>query len=54
MPHIVVKMYPGRTDDQKKQFTERIVECAMEELQCKRSSLPCPNVYSIRKNRPEQ
>jgi len=30
MPHVHVKMYPGRTGEQKKAFTDRIVK-AMEE-----------------------
>lgn len=30
MPHVSIKMYPGRTDEQKKALTNRIVR-AMEE-----------------------
>ena len=39
MPHIVVKMYPGRTEEQKSAFTEKIVECALKELQCRKEAL---------------
>ena len=30
MPHVHVKLYPGRTDEQKKAFTDKLVK-AMEE-----------------------
>ncbi len=32
MPHIIVKMYPGRSEEQKKLLTERITKEAMEVL----------------------
>lgn len=32
MPHIIVKMYPGRTEDQKVELTARIVEAVMDTL----------------------
>jgi 4-oxalocrotonate tautomerase len=32
MPHVIVKMYPGRTEDQKVELTARIVEAVMETL----------------------
>jgi 4-oxalocrotonate tautomerase len=33
MPHISVKLYPGRTEEQKKAFARRVVEAAEEELE---------------------
>ena len=30
MPYVNVKMYPGRTDEQKKEVSERIVQALME------------------------
>ena len=32
MPHVNVRMYPGRTDEQKKALTKRIVEAMQETL----------------------
>jgi 4-oxalocrotonate tautomerase len=32
MPHIIVKMYPGRTEDQKVELTTRIVDAVMDTL----------------------
>lgn len=29
MPHIAVKMFPGRTEEQKQEFAARVVETAM-------------------------
>jgi 4-oxalocrotonate tautomerase len=34
MPHISVKMHPGRTEQQKTQLTERIVKDVMSVLNC--------------------
>jgi 4-oxalocrotonate tautomerase len=32
MPHIIVKLWPGKTDEQKRQLTEKIVANAMQVL----------------------
>jgi len=32
MPHIIVKMYPGRTEDQKVELTARIVDAVIDTL----------------------
>jgi 4-oxalocrotonate tautomerase len=34
MPHIIVKLWPGRTETQKSQLAERIVKDVMEVLNC--------------------
>lgn len=33
MPHISVKMYPGRTEETKKRIAERVRDCLVEEMQ---------------------
>lgn len=33
MPHISVKMYPGRTEEMKKRIAERVRDCLVEEMQ---------------------
>lgn len=39
MPHIDVKMFPGRDDEKKKALAEKIVELAMAELGVSREAL---------------
>ena len=34
MPHVVVRMYPGRTDEQKRALARRIEEALVEVLGC--------------------
>ena len=34
MPHIVVKMYPGRTEEQKQRLTEAIVKAVTSTIGC--------------------
>lgn len=34
MPHITVKMHPGRTEQQKTQLTDRIVKDVLEVIKC--------------------
>jgi 4-oxalocrotonate tautomerase len=34
MPHITVKMHPGRTEQQKTQLAERIVKDVIDTLKC--------------------
>ncbi|SMC96473.1 tautomerase family protein [Rhizobium sp. RU36D] len=39
MPHIAVKMFPGRTETQKQEFSEKVVELAMTVFGSSASSL---------------
>jgi 4-oxalocrotonate tautomerase len=39
MPHIIVKLYPGRSEEQKRQLTEKIIADAMETLKCEEKTL---------------
>lgn len=32
MPHVIVKLWPGKTEEQKQGLTDRIVSAVMEEL----------------------
>ena len=32
MPHVIVKLWPGKSEGQKKRLAERITEAVMEEL----------------------
>ncbi|MDE3108307.1 MAG: tautomerase family protein [Acidobacteriota bacterium] len=34
MPHIIVKMHPGRTEQQKTQLAERIVKDVLDVIKC--------------------
>ncbi len=34
MPHINVKMFPGRSEDQKKELADKLRQCAQESLGC--------------------
>ena len=34
MPHVIVKMWPGRTEQQKQKLAERITKDIMEEFNC--------------------
>lgn len=34
MPHVIVKLYPGRSEEQKKKLAEQITKAAMETLNC--------------------
>ena len=35
MPHVIVKLYPGRTEEQKKQLTDAITRSVVEIAVCK-------------------
>lgn len=37
MPHILIKMYPGRTDEQKKVCTEKVIQACVDALNCDES-----------------
>ena len=39
MPHIIVKMYPGRTEDQKVELTARIVDAVTDTLKADSHSI---------------
>lgn len=39
MPHIDVRMFPGRDDETKKALAEKIVEVAMVQLGCAKEAL---------------
>jgi 4-oxalocrotonate tautomerase len=39
MPHVIVKLYPGRSQQQKAQLTEAIVKNVMEIAKCDESSV---------------
>lgn len=39
MPHINIKCYPGRTEEQKKECAEKIAKAVSEALGCKMSSI---------------
>lgn len=39
MPHIDVRMFPGRDEETKKALAEKIVETAMEQLGCPKEVL---------------
>ena len=39
MPHVVVKMYPGRTREQKEKMAERITQALKETIGCEEKSI---------------
>lgn len=39
MPHVIVKMYPGRTEQQKLELTDKIVKAVMEAVNAEESSI---------------
>jgi 4-oxalocrotonate tautomerase len=39
MPHIIIKLYPGRSEEQKKQLAAEIVKDSIKILQCEEKSL---------------
>lgn len=39
MPHIDVRMFPGRDEETKKALAEKILDTAMEQLGCPREAL---------------
>ena len=39
MPHVEIKCFPGRTEEQKKLCAERITEVVAESLGCKQTSV---------------
>lgn len=39
MPHVIVKLYPGRTDEVKQQLSDAIVNDVMEIAKCEEKSV---------------
>jgi len=39
MPHIIVKLYPGRTEQQKIQLTEKIVQDVVATVNCEEKTI---------------
>jgi 4-oxalocrotonate tautomerase len=39
MPHVIVKLYPGRSAEQKKQLAREIVKSVVEIAKCKEKSV---------------
>jgi len=39
MPHVIVKMHPGRTDEQKKKLTQAITNSVVEITKCEEKSV---------------
>jgi 4-oxalocrotonate tautomerase len=39
MPHVIVKLYPGRSEEQKKQLARQIVMSVIEIAECKEKSI---------------
>ena len=39
MPHVIIKLYPGRSDAQKKQLTEEIVKNVATIAKCEEKSI---------------
>jgi 4-oxalocrotonate tautomerase len=39
MPHVIVKLYPGRSEEQKKQLARQIVKSVIEIAECKEKSV---------------
>ena len=39
MPHVIVKLYPGRTEEQKRRLTEAIVRDVVEIAKCAEKSV---------------
>ena len=49
MPHISIKMYPGRSEEVKKSFAEKLQKLTVEELGCQ----PCHVSVSVEDIAPE-
>jgi 4-oxalocrotonate tautomerase len=39
MPHVIIKMYPGRTEEQKNKLASSIVECVTNIAKCEAKSV---------------
>ncbi len=39
MPHVIVKMYPGRTDEQKKVLADKVVDALINSIGCSEDSI---------------
>ena len=39
MPHVIIKLWPGKTEEQKQQLTDSIVKDMVSTMDCKESSI---------------
>jgi 4-oxalocrotonate tautomerase len=39
MPHVIVKMWPGKTDEQKQRLADEVTKALMSTLNCKAESV---------------
>lgn len=39
MPHVVIKMFPGRTDEQKKKLAENVTKAVMDAVGCEEKAI---------------
>jgi 4-oxalocrotonate tautomerase len=39
MPHIIIKLFPGRTEEQKKLLTDQVVKAVMDTINADESSI---------------
>ena len=39
MPHVIIKMFPGRTEDQKQALCDRVVKDVMEIAECEEKTI---------------
>lgn len=54
MPHVIVKMNPGRTEEQKRLLTEQIVQNVMMILKCREEAVSVAMEEVSRENWNEQ
>jgi 4-oxalocrotonate tautomerase len=50
MPHIIVKLWPGRSEEQKFQLTDKIVKVVMEDLNIEEKSVSVAFEEVLREN----
>lgn len=50
MPHVIIKMYPGRSEDKKRQLCERIVQDVMEIAGCQEKDVSVSIMEIAREN----
>ena len=59
MPHIIVKLYPGRSEQQKKQLTDEIVQDVVTIAKCEEKSVSVafeeiePNAWAEKVYKPD-
>jgi len=52
MPHVIVKLYPGRTDEQKRRLAEEITKDVVEIAKCEEKSVSVALKKLVRMNGP--